>query len=102
MRRSASATLRRAFVAIAEADRAQAGDELLGFDQRAVAIGHAAAGGDQALERGGELLERGVAGGDADAGGGAGADHPRLQFGDLGQRGLDACPRPCGPGWRLR
>ena len=51
---------RRAFLRVTEADRAQAGHELLGFLQRAVTVRHPAAGGNQVLHRLGEVLVRAV------------------------------------------
>ena len=57
--------------------------------QLGMAIGHSAAGRDQALQGRGQLLESAMAGGDANAGGGADADHARLQFGDLGKGVVD-------------
>src|SRR5688572_3310560 len=78
-----------AFGRIAEADGTQAGHELLHVDQRGVAVGDPAASGDQSLERPGEMLQRIMPGRRGDPGGGAGADHAHLQFGDFLERGFD-------------
>ena len=54
-----------------------------------MAIGHAAAGRDQRLDRGCKLFERRVTGRRGDPGGGAGAEHLGLEIGDFDERFLD-------------
>jgi hypothetical protein len=54
-----------------------------------MAVTDAGAGGDQAVGRGGELLEDDVERGERDPGDRAGANDPALQLGDFGEGGLD-------------
>ena len=79
----------RAFVGVAEPDRAQARHELLGFGQRDVAGDDGPAGLDQAAQRRGELAKRAVHRRGADTSERGDMHHPALEDGDLAQRGVD-------------
>jgi hypothetical protein len=86
---TAMALLRRTFAAFAERDRPQAWNEALRILQLGMAVHHATAGGDEALQSCSKLLESGVAGASADPRSGANPHHPGLQLCDLGERGVN-------------
>jgi hypothetical protein len=77
--------LRRAFLHVAEANRAKAWNELRRFLQRQVAVRHPAAGLDQALGGLGKLLKRFMSCGGGNAKRGASTDHATLELGDFGK-----------------
>jgi len=81
--------LRRAFLHIAEPDRAQPRNQLAGLLQGSMAIRHSAACGYKALERLCELLESCMTGCSGDPAYGASPDHSTLEFGNFLESGLD-------------
>jgi len=82
-------TCRRAFVSVADCHGAQSRDLALGTDELLVAADNGAAGGDEASQGCGELLERCVDRGRSDVGDRVRPHHPGLKLGDLRQRAVD-------------